>query len=176
MLIDKALNKFAKRVVKESKANLNKFNRTDTKKLQNSITYNLRISKNSFQLSFEMEDYGAFVDQGVKGKRSSSRAPRSPFKFGSGTGKKGGLTNSISTWIKRKGIKGRGKDGKFISDKSLTFLISRSIYQHGIKPSLFFTKPFEKYFNSLPDELLEDYALDMEKQLERTIDNIAKNR
>jgi len=28
---------------------------------------------------------------------------------------------------------------------------------------LFFTKPFEKYYKRLPDELVEKYGLDMEK-------------
>jgi hypothetical protein len=36
-----------------------------------------------------MDDYGQFVDQGVKGK-VHQQSPNSPFKFGSGTGKKGG--------------------------------------------------------------------------------------
>jgi len=170
--LEKALNKFGKRVVKESKANLNKYNRKDTKKLQKSISYDLDINKNSFSLAFIMEDYGSFVDKGVRGKKTSSKAPRSPFKFGTGSGKKGGLTKSIATWIKRKGIKGRGKDGRFITDKSLTFLISRSIYQHGIKPSLFFTKPFEKYFTGLPDELVEAYGLEIEDFLDHTLNEI----
>ena len=52
--LEQSLNKFAKRVVKESKANLNKFNRTDTKKLQGSIGYDLKISKNSFSLLFSL--------------------------------------------------------------------------------------------------------------------------
>jgi hypothetical protein len=31
----------------------------------------------------------------------------------------------------------------------------------GIKPTLFFTKPFEKYYKNLPKELEEKYGLDM---------------
>jgi hypothetical protein len=118
-----------------------------------------------------MEEYGAFVDEGVQGKMTTSIAPNSPFRFGSGSGKKGGLTKAIEKWIKRKGIKGRGKDGRFITDKSLTFLISRSIYQHGIKPSLFFTKPFEKAFDRLPNEVLEQFGLDIDEFIEQTLNN-----
>ena len=37
---------------------------------------------------------------------------------------------------------------------------------NGIKPSLFFTKPFEAAFKKLPDELVEKYGLDMEELFE----------
>ena len=163
------MGKFAKSVVKQSRANLTRSSKKDTNNLYGSIGYDLKVHKNSFSLSFFMEEYGAFVDEGVQGKKTTSRAPNSPFRFGSGSGKKGGLKKAISSWVKRKGIRGRSKDGRFISNKSLTFLISRSIYQHGIKPSLFFTKPFEKAFDRLPDEVLEKFALDIDELLEQTL-------
>ncbi len=163
------LSRFGKAVVKQARTNLTRTKREDTKDLYNSIKYDLDTHKNSFSLSFEMLEYGIFVDQGVKGKSSSSKAPRSPFRFGSGTGKKGGLTNSIEKWVKRKNIKFRNKKGQFITSKQTSFLISRSIYQKGIKPSLFFTKPFEKAFNRLPDELIVQFGLDVNDFLEQTL-------
>jgi hypothetical protein len=117
-----------------------------------------------------MEDYGAYVDQGVQGKSSSSKAPNSPFKFGSGSGRKGGLTQGISKWVQQKQIQFRDrKSGKFLSYQSTAFLITRSVYNKGIKPSLFFTRPFEKAFERLPDELVEAYGLDVEQFLKYTI-------
>jgi len=116
-----------------------------------------------------MEEYGAYNDKGVKGKKSSSKAPNSPFRFGSGTGRKGGLTRAISKWVRSKGIRGRDKKGRFITNKSLTFLISRSIYMNGMKPSLFFTKPFEKAFTRLPDDLVEKFGLDVENFMKHTL-------
>ena len=167
MLADKALkeelNKFAKYVIQQSRSNLSKSNRNDTKALYNSLGYDIELTTKGAELGFSMEQYGEFQDKGVRGKSSSAKAPNSPFKFGSGTGKKGGLTNSINKWVKRKGIQFRDKkSGRFLSYQSTAFLISRSIYQKGIKPSLFFTKPFEKYYNQLPNELVEKYGLDME--------------
>lgn len=61
------------------------------------------------------------------------------------------------------------QSGKFLSYQSTSFLIARSIYHKGIKPSLFFTKPFEKAFERLPDELVEAYGLDLEQFLKYTI-------
>lgn len=175
-----ALNKFAKYVIQQSRSRLTKGRKkygsyNDTKKLYNSLDSDIKVSKNSFQLEFMMENYGVFLDKGVKGKTSSSKAPNSPFRFGSGTGKKGGLTNGINKWVRRKGFQFRDKKGRFVSYDSTAFLISRSIYNKGTKPSLFFTKPFERAFNNLPKELVQSFALDMETLLETTIkDNLKK--
>ena len=170
MLADKALkeelNKFAKYVIQQSRSNLSKSDKNDTKGLYNSLKGNVSVNEKGANLSFKMADYGKFKDKGVRGKSSSAKAPNSPFKFGSGTGKKGGLTNSINKWVKRKGIQFRDrKSGRYLSYKSTAFLISRSIYQKGIKPSLFFTKPFVAAFKRLPDELIEAYSLGLEKDL-----------
>lgn len=164
-----ALSKFAREVVKQSKRNLTNRDKKDTKKLYNSLGYDLNVSKNSFSLAFLMEDYGSFVDQGVRGKKSSSKAPKSPYRFGSGRGKKGGLTDAINKWTRRKGLQFREKNGRFLSYDSTAFLITRSIYNKGIKPSLFFTKPFERAFKRLPDELIEKYGLELDNFIEHTL-------
>ena len=171
-----ALNTFAKYVIQQSRTNLTKGRKkygsyNDTKKLYNSLDSDVKVSKNSFQLEFLMEDYGVFLDKGVRGKTSSSKAPNSPFRFGSGTGKKGGLTNGINKWVRRKGFQFRDKKGRFMSYDSTAFLISRSIYNKGTKPSLFFTKPFEKAFKNLPKELVESFALDVEQLIKTTVNN-----
>ena len=170
-----ALNKFAKYVIQQSRSNLTKSDKNVSKELYNSLGYDLNVSKNSFSLSLLMEDYGMFQDKGVKGKTSSAKAPNSPFRFGSGTGKKGGLTNGIDKWVRRRRFQFRDKKGKFMSYQSTAFLITRSIYNKGIKPSMFFTKPFEKAFKGLNEELVKAYALDVEKFMATTIkDNFKK--
>ena len=61
------------------------------------------------------------------------------------------------------------KKGKFTSYESTAYVISRSIWNKGIKASLFFTKPFEKGFKRLPEDLRKAYGLDVEEFLEYTI-------
>ena len=169
------LNKFAKYVIQQSRSNLTKgrppygsFN--DTKKLYNSMGFNVGQKGSTMSLAFEMEDYWKFKDKGVKGKSSSSKAPNSPFKFGTGSGQKGGLTKSIDKWVRRKGIQFRDrKSGRFLSYKQTGFIITRSIYQTGTRPSMFFTKPFEAAFKRLPDELVEAYSIGLEKQIQVNI-------
>lgn len=173
--VQEELNKFAKYVIQQSRSNLTKGaspygSYNDTKSLYNSLKGNVTPTQKGANLSFEMADYGKFKDLGVRGKSSSSKAPNSPYRFGTGSGRKGGLTEGIEQWVKRKGIqfrerKEKGEKGRFLSYDQTAFIIARSIYQTGMKASLFFTKPFVAAFKRLPDELLEAYSVGLEKQI-----------
>ena len=170
--VEKELKNFAKYVVTKSRMNLRSSDKNSSGKLSKSLDSDVKESKNSFQLSFMMEEYGLFQDKGVRGKSSSKKAPKSPYKYGSGTGKKGGLTEGINKWVKRKRFQFRDrKSGKFLSYDSTAFLISRSIYQKGIAPSLFFTKPFEKAFKNIDKDLVKAYKLDIETLMNNSINN-----
>ena len=170
--VEKELKNFAKYVVTKSRMNLRSSDKNSSGSLSKSLDSDVKVSKNSFQLAFMMEEYGVYQDKGVRGKSSSSKAPNSPFKFGSGTGRKGGLTEGINKWVKRKRFQFRDKkSGRFLSYDSTAFLISRSIYQKGIAPSLFFTKPFEKAFKGLNKDLVEAYKLDVEALMKNSINN-----
>ena len=166
----KTLTEFSKYVVKQSRTNLTKGGKNVSKQLYDSIGYDLNISANSFELGFKMQDYGQFQDLGVRGKTSSSRAPRSPFKFGTGSGAKGGLTNGINNWVKTKRIQFTNrKTGKFMSYENTAYLIRNSIYNKGMKPTMFFSKPFEAGFINLPDDVIKAYGLDVENFLKYTL-------
>jgi len=163
-----ALNKFAKYVVSQSKANLTRSKKNASGNLRNSIGYDLKVNPNSFELEFIMAEYGMFVDEGVQGSKSSYLESRnSRFEF---SGRfKTIPTKSLDKWVVRRGIKGvRDEQGKFIKRDSLKYLIAKSIYEKGIKASLFFTKPFEKAFDNLPKEIIEAYALDIDDLFEFT--------
>lgn len=169
MSVKETLELFGKRVQQQSKSNLTRLKKKDTNDLYDSVSYELSVSKNSFRLAFKMTDYGAFVDKGVKGKTSSSKAPNSPFKFGTGTGQKGGLTDGINGWVQRKRIQFRDRGtGKFLSYKSTAFLITRSIYNKGLETTNFFSRPFENEFKKLPTEVVEAYGLELESFLKYT--------
>jgi hypothetical protein len=170
--IDKALNAFGKYVIQQSRTNLTKGNppygnKNSTGELYRSLDFEISQENANFLIDFIMEDYGDFVDQGVRGATTSTNNRTSPFKFGSGKGKKGGLTQGIEKWIKQKPIKQwkSKKTGRFLSYESMKFLIVRSIYNKGTKPSMFFTKPFYQAFRRLPQDLLKGFKLDIEKAI-----------
>jgi len=160
--VQQELNRFAKYVIQQSRTNLTKSKKNSSKALYNSLDYDLNVSPNSFSMSFLMEDYGIFQDKGVSGIKKKYNTPYSYTN-------KMPPPSKMDKWIVRKGLRGvRGKDGKFISRKSLQFMIARSIYNNGIKPSLFFTKPFQKAFKNLDKDIIEAYKLDVEELLKFT--------
>lgn len=163
------LNKFAKYVIQQSRSNLTKGKKNTSKELYNSLGYDIESSKDSTSMAFKMADYGKFQDLGVKGKDSSAKAPNSPYKFGTGSGKKGGLTKGIDKWVRRRGIQFRDKKGRFLSYEQTGYIITRSVYKTGMKASMFFTKPFERAFKRLPDDLVKAYSIGIEKQIQVNI-------
>ena len=168
--LSNALGLFTEYVVGKSKANLNRLKKNTTGNLNKSIKGYYKVSANSFQISFEMEDYGEFQDLGVKGVKSSRKAPNSPFKMGTGSAPKGLFKTAINAWVVRKGIAPRDK-GKFTDRKQLNYLIRKSIYETGLKTTNFFTEPFETAFKRLPNEIIEAYGLDIESLLKTSIKN-----
>ena len=158
-----SLNKFAKYVVQQSRSNLTKGKKNVSKSLYDSIDYDLTVSPNSFSLSFIMDEYGMYQDKGVSG---TEKKYNTPFKY---TNKMPPI-KPLADWAKFKNIRLRDAKGKFAKGnyKTIGFLISRSIYRKGIKPSLFFTKPFERSFKNLPDEVVKAFALEIENLLDFT--------
>ena len=167
--VQKALDRFRDHVIGQAKRNLTTKDKNVSKRLYNSLKGEVKAFPNSIGMYFSMEEYGAYQDLGVKGKKSSSKAPESPYRFGSGTGKRGGLTEGMQKWVERRRIQFRNKDGKFMSYKSTAWVMTKSIYAKGIKPSLFFTKPFEAAYKNLPEQLIEKYGLEATKLFQEFI-------
>ena len=135
----KALNSFAKYVIQQSRTNLTKGKKNASKELYNSLDSDVKVSKNSFQLSFLMEEYGVFQDKGVSGKEKKYNTP---FKY---TNKKP-PASAFSQWVIRKGLKGtRDKKGRFVSRKGLQFAIANTVFRKGIKPSMFLPNHLRKH-------------------------------
>ena len=152
------LKKFSTYVVKQSRANLTKGGKNASKKLYNSLGFDLFVGNNSIGLTFKAENYAEFVDKGVSGTEIKYNTP---FSFGS----KMPPTKALDKWIVKKGIAPRTKQGTFESRENLKFAIAKSIQRKGFKPTLFFTKPFEDGFKRLPNEIIEAYGLDVEQFL-----------
>ncbi len=156
------LNKFAKYVIQQSRSNLTKGKKNTSKELYNSLGYKVSQSAKQTSLAFEMADYGKYQDKGVSG---TEKKYNTPYKYTS----KMPPTKAFDKWVVRKGIAPRGSGGQFAKREGLKFAIAKTIFKKGIRPSLFFTKPFEAAFKRLPDELVEAYSIGLEKQIQVNI-------
>ena len=77
--------------------------------------------------------------------------------------------SKLDKWIVRKGLAPRKEKGQFATRKGLAYIMARSIYMNGIKPSLFFTKPFEAAYKKLPNELIDKFGIEASKLFMDTI-------
>lgn len=158
-----ALELFGDYVVSKSKDNLHKLKKNSSGKLSKSIAFKSEVSKEgNFSAAFSMEDYGEFQDKGVNG---FLKKHGSPFSYKD----KMPPSKKLDSWIVKRGIAPRDAKGKFISRKSIQFLIARSIFFNGIKPTHFLSNPFEDAFKDLPQDMVEAFALDVKEFLEFTI-------
>ena len=177
----KELEGFALNVIASAKGELQSQGKVSSGRLKNSLEYEITEDKGEVDLSFYGEDYAMFVDKGVQGANPSgmpegaiaryNKAPMSPYRFSTGSGKKG-LRGGINKWLTQKGIKGvRDDKGRFLPRKSMIFLMSRSVYLTGMRPSFFFTKPFERYRKGLTNKLMDAYGIDIKQELDKEIKN-----
>ena len=154
--IENYLNIVGGNVVQQAKANLRKAKKGGGN-LERSIKAIVKPTNTGYVLQFTMADYGTFVDKGVKGiggtlKGKSWSGRRwyidyrgkrkdSPYKYGRGTGKKGGLTRGIGSFIRKKNLQPRSEGGQYMSTKGLRTAIVRTIWIKGIHGISFFQKP-----------------------------------
>jgi len=157
-----ALKDFEQKVVQAAKDNLTKQNTSGD--LSKSIKGDVKQMPNSIRVFFEMNEYGFYQDRGVKGTKGGKSLDNFAYT------NKMPPPKAFDKWTVRKGIAPRDVKGKFQSRKGLNFAIARSIFEKGIKPTMFFTKPFEKAYKQLPEELIDKYGLDMENLLLSIID------
>jgi len=180
----KYLESFGKYIVKQARTILTKKGKNVTKELYNSLEFKVVETLFGYEVHFSMEDYGAFVDKGVSGTKQTQDYTNpygenkpSPFRFGTGSslvGKaKGGMSGIMSKWVKKKGFQWRDKQtGKFMSYKSMGYLIARSIYSKGIKGVAFYQRPLQlalpKFGVDLAKALADDLRLEI-KQINKNI-------
>ena len=155
--LERYLNSFGKYVVQQSRTNLTKGKKNVSKDLYNSISFKVITTAKGFSVQFYMDSYGTFVDKGVSGtevKRSfkdyKGRTISSPYKYTT----KQPPSRVLDKWIVKKGIAPRDEKGRFMSRKSISFLIARSIKRKGIQGISFFQKPLMLGLKQFGKEML----------------------
>lgn len=115
------------------------------------------LREDTLTIGIEMNGYWKFVDLGVKGAKSSAKAPASPFQYR----QKMPPPRAIQEWIAFKGIPLMGND-KQAANRALSFHIAKRIRDFGTKPTRFFSDSLT------PDKinvLAEDIAAAIGKQI-----------
>ena len=150
-----ALEKFGKYLVTESRKNLTRKNKNNTRKLYDSLRYEVDVTTNAVNFDFIMEEYGEWVD---KGRKKGTMPPQ----------------KEIFKWVQKKGIQFRDNRGKFKTYESTAWAIAKSIKKRGIPATDFYSRPFNLGYAKLPNDVVEAYALDIQDFLEFSINELNK--
>jgi hypothetical protein len=103
--------------------------------LARSVEVQTKTNNGITELQILMAEYGQWVQSG--------RVP----------GKGYVPVGSLIKWIKQRGLKGRDKKGKFMTDKSFAYAIQQNIRKFGIRPANFLDVSMEKI---MADERITD--------------------
>ena len=140
----------------EAKQIIKQKNAIASGKLLNDLKIKLIDENGGVSFQLIAPPYAKYVDYGVRGKSSSKKAPKSPFKYGD----KMPPSGAIDKWIVRKNIKGsRDSKGRFIARKQLSFLIRKSIQHKGTK-AVEFTQPYYDNLEYLEKDLAKELSQD----------------
>jgi hypothetical protein len=94
--------------------------------LARSVEAQIKQNGNITEIDLLLQEYGQWVQSG--------RLP----------GKGYVPVGSLLRWIKERGLKGRDKKGKFMTDKSFAYAIQQNIRKFGIRPANFLDISFDK--------------------------------
>ena len=164
--IERYLESFGKQVVNRSKGNLQKAGKGG--KLEDSIKFEVITTPDGFTVQFYMSSYGQFVDKGVSGTQTKrtfkdykGKVIKTPYSYKNSKGHSQPPSRALDKWVVRKGIAPRDASGKFMSRKSITFLIARSIGRKGIQGISFFQKPLGLGLKQFGKDLLGNVKEDI---------------
>ena len=173
--VEKEFELFGQRVVKQARTILTKKGINATKDLYNSLQYNTKVFQNSNALQFtlSMEDYGKFINEGVKGV-GGTKANGERWKVKKNTGRfkyknKMPPAKAFDRWLTIKGKNVRDSRGRFVPRKSAQFAVAKAVYHQGIEQTDFLNRPIELALEKLPDDLVRAYGLDLDRILQIAI-------
>jgi len=156
LALERYLNSFGKYVIKQSRTTLSRKKKNVSKELYNSLEFKVVKTTEGFSVQFFMADYGTFIDKGVSGTKKineyttfDGRRVESPYKY---KGKRPPM-KVFDKWIIRRGIAPRDVEGRFVTRKSLQYLIANKIYTQGIQGISFFQRPLQLGLKDFVDQV-----------------------
>lgn len=127
------------------KENINSSGHNASGDLANTASYNVTFDGRYFEISFNLQGYWRYLENGTK--------PHFP------------PVSAIERWIKIKPLVPRAYKGKVPSTKQLAFLIAREISVNGTKATKLLSKTLDE-----SDDLIDRLVEFIEKQLEEEIE------
>jgi hypothetical protein len=168
---ERALHRFAKKVIDRAKWNLANRKGKPGKKFSRGPS-NTREKKLSDSLGYSLKVYPSGAVELLFGTKSAKH--HKYVEYGRKAGKKAPPPSVLRNWIRIKPLKLRDlSTGKFITKNesninSAAYLIGKAISEKGIPPRWYWRDAFTMHWKRLPKEVIKAYASDVAKFLRAT--------
>jgi hypothetical protein len=176
-LVAEYVEAFERRVADE----LNRLDKVDTGGLASSIRFETTETANGIIISVFVNDYYKFVDEGVRGVGRNNINTTSPYRFRYLNPSKSHVS-AIRKWIARNGIKSRatdvkkygavGRENRQPKDKSLAYIIARSIKSKGLERTGFWSSSIDQVFKDFDIKMSQALGIDIRVNLENMVKEI----
>jgi len=174
-VVEAMIGLYTIKFIEEANQNLAQTNSVSSGKLQDSLGFKNTFTGQKYTVDYLAEDYFRFVDEGVQGTGPGSINNTSPFRYKN----KMPPPNAIEKWLKQNRGKGRVSDVRKygsegvekksiktnISDKTLSFIIARSIKRKGLKATGFWSKAWAETFKDFDQQMSKALGEDIKIEL-----------
>jgi hypothetical protein len=172
--------------IKNAEDNLKESKSNTTGALTDSLDFEIVSDRNGYTINFTALDYYKFVDKGVRGAGASRKNKTSPYKYKD----KMPPIAPIAKWIKDNRLTARatdvkrygatGRERKAIpverAQKTLAYLIARSIYRDGLRATNFFTDALNDTFKDFGQNLSKALGASITINLQQMADQFKKGQ
>jgi hypothetical protein len=180
-LVAEYIEAFERQVADE----LNRLDKVDTGSLASSIRYETTETRNGIIIEVFVNDYYKFIDSGVQGVGRNNKNTTSPYRFRTLNPSQSHVS-AIRKWIARNGIKARatdvkkygavGRENRQPQDKSLAYIIARSIKSKGLIRTGFWTDSIQETFKDFDVKMSQALGIDIRVNLENMVKEIKTKR
>ena len=180
-LVAEYIEAFERQVADE----LNRLDKVDTGSLASSIRYETTETRNGIIIEVFVNDYYKFIDSGVRGVGRNNKNTTSPYRFRTLNPSQSHVS-AIRKWIARNGIKARatdvkkygavGRENRQPQDKSLAYIIARSIKSKGLIRTGFWTDSIQETFKDFDVKMSQALGIDIRVNLENMVKEIKTKR
>lgn len=186
--VERYIKSYAEYILRQAKQRLK--SKDVTGQLSSSLYYNFYKTEKGYVIEFKSSAVGKdgkpfadYVQKGVKGTEGTRtyiniKGERKTTDYSFKRGKENAPPpSSLYDWIKARGLKGRDRgytkadgtkvkgSGRFITDNSLAFAISKGIQKKGVPAASFYTQPISWSFNLFKEELQKELKIDVLKYI-----------
>ncbi len=169
--LDRYVNSYCEYIIRQARNRLSEKDVSGT--LSSSLSFQIKKKKNKWTLEFSGAKYADYVNKGVAGTEGTrtyiditGKRKRTKYKFRKGK-ENAPPPSKLRDWAKARGLKGRDKLGRYITDESFGFALSRGIQKAGTPAASFFTQPISWSFNVFKQKIQQHIKIDIQEYIKQ---------